>query len=238
VTAGRDDDVRVEIQDAMHVASNYNRWIADLVRAHVGQRVIDAGCGSGNIAELLLDREKVIGVEVWDEFIGVLHERFAGNAAFEVLHYDLEDPAVVDALREQRPDSGYSANVLEHVEHDGQALSNLAAALPPGAPLFLLVPAFPALYGVHDRLDHHHRRYTKASLRQLLRDVPFEAEEMHYMNLPGFFAWFVLGRVVRRPLDEGTVGLYDRVIPAVRGLEARVAPPFGQTLVARLRRVP
>jgi SAM-dependent methyltransferase len=237
VTVGQGDDVRVEIQDSMRLASNYNRWIADLIAGHVGRRVIDAGCGSGNLAELLLDREKVIGVEVWDEFIDVLRERFAGNPAFEVLHYDLEDPALVDALREQRPDSGYSANVLEHVEHDGQALANLAAALPPGAPFFLLVPAFPVLYGEHDRLDHHHRRYTKQSLQRLLTEVPFEAEDMRYMNLPGFFAWFLLGRVVRKPLDDGKVGLYDRIIPTLRRVEARVAPPFGQTLVARLRRV-
>jgi SAM-dependent methyltransferase len=237
VTTAQREDARVEIQDSMRLASNYNRWIADLIGGHVGQRVIDAGCGSGNLAELLLDRQKVIGVEVWDEFVDVLHERFAGNPAFEVLHYNLEDPALVDALREQRPDSGYSANVLEHVEHDARALANLAAALPPGAPFFLLVPAFPVLYGEHDRLDHHHRRYTRKSLAQLLAQVPFEADDMRYMNLPGFFAWFLLGRVARRPLDAGKVGLYDRVIPAVRRVEARVTPPFGQTLVAMLRRV-
>lgn len=54
------------------------------------------------------------------------------------------------------------------------------------------------------------------------------------MNLRGFFAWFVLGRVLRRQLSEGDVEGYDRVVPLVRALEERVKPLLGQSLVALL----
>jgi hypothetical protein len=121
------------------------------------------------------------------------------------------------------------------VEDHRAALRNMATLLPPGAPIFLLVPAFPVLFGEHDRADHHFRRYTKRSLRETIEPLPIEIERDYYMNLPGFFAWFLYVRAMRRRLREGDIGLYDRIIPAIRAVEERVRPPFGQTLVALLR---
>ncbi len=111
----------------------------------------------------------------------------------------------------------------------------MAAVLPPGAPIFVLVPAFPVLYGEHDRADHHFRRYTKHSLTKTVAPLPIEIESHYYMNLPGFFAWFLVVRLMRRRLSEEGIGLYDRLIPGIRRVEERVRPPFGQSLVAVLR---
>jgi SAM-dependent methyltransferase len=132
-------------------------------------------------------------------------------------------------------DSVFCSNVLEHVEDHRAALANWAMLLPPGAPIFLLVPAFPVLYGEHDRADHHFRRYTKKSLRETIDGLPITIERDYYMNLPGFFAWFLYVRVMRKRLKEDDIGLYDRIIPAIRAVEERVRPPFGQTLVALMR---
>ena len=235
-TTSRDDDPRVAIQASLERASNYNNWIADQARAHVGRRVIDAGCGAGNITRLLCeDRELVIGVDVWDEFVTLMRERFidAQNVAVEAV--DLADPAFPEVVSQHRPDSVFCANVLEHVEDDRAALSNFAEALPPGAPVFLLVPAFMALYGEHDRADHHFRRYTKRSLARTVEPLPLSIERQYYLNLPGFIAWLLLVRIARRRLSEENIGLYDKVIPAIRAVEERRRPPFGQSLVALLR---
>ncbi|MFL5886423.1 MAG: class I SAM-dependent methyltransferase [Thermoleophilaceae bacterium] len=229
-------DPRVEIQTSLEHASNYNRWIADQARAHVRRRVLDAGCGSGNITNLLLDREQVVAVDVWDDFVERMEAKFAGAPNVAVHRYDLADPAMVDGLRDYRLDSAICCNVLEHVEDHRQALTNIAGCLSPGSPIFLLVPAFMALYGEHDRADHHFRRYTKRSLEQTVEPLPIEVEDSYYMNLPGFFAWFLLVRAMRRTLDEGSIGFYDKVmIPRIRSVEERVRAPFGQTLVALLR---
>jgi SAM-dependent methyltransferase len=228
-------DPRVDIQTSLERASNYNSWIADQAKAWVGARVLDAGCGSGNITRLLLDRELVVGVDVWEDFVSHMEAEFgnAGNVAVE--RFDLADPAMPAALERYGLDSAICANVLEHVEDHRAALANMAAILPPGAPIFLLVPAFPVLYGEHDRADHHFRRYTKRALRETVAPLPMEVETAYYMNLPGFFAWFLVVRLMRRRLSEEGIGLYDRLIPGIRWLEERVRPPFGQTLVAVLR---
>jgi SAM-dependent methyltransferase len=229
-------DPRVAIQQRLALASNYNRWIVDQARGHVGRRVLDAGTGAGNLARLLAtDRELVVGVDEWDEFAAANAERFAGAPNVEMVQYDLTDPTMPEALHSYGLDSAFCSNVLEHIVDDRAALANMAAALPAGSPIFLLVPAFMALYGEHDRADHHARRYTKRSLAATVEPLPLRIERSYYMNLPGFFAWFVIGRVLRRQLRESDVGLYDRVIPLVRAAETRLRPPFGQSLVALLR---
>jgi SAM-dependent methyltransferase len=228
-------DDRVGIQTLMGNASNYNRWIVDQARAHVGSRVLDAGCGAGNLMAMLLDRELVVGVDVWDEFVAIVRRRFAHHTNVQVHRFDLCDPAIVDVLRKHQLNSAMVSNVLEHIEDDCAALRNIAAVLPPSSPVFLLVPAFMGIYGAHDRADHHFRRYTKRSLATALWSLPVTIERQYYMNLPGFFAWYVLGRVMRKPLGQSEVGLYDKMIPLIRAVEERVVPPFGQSLVALLR---
>lgn len=228
-------DPRVEIQTSLERASNYNRWIADQVRRHVGSRVLDAGCGSGNITAQFLDLDQVVAVDVWEDFVGMMGRRFGAVPNLAVRQFDLADTAMPDALQPYDLDSAFCVNVLEHVEDDRSALTNIARALRPGSPIFLLVPAFPALYGEHDRADHHFRRYTRASLRETVTDLPLEIEDDHYMNLPGFFAWFLVVRLLRRRLREEEIGLYDRLIPIIRRVEDTVRPPFGQSLVAVLR---
>jgi SAM-dependent methyltransferase len=229
------NDDRVAIQTLMDDASNYNRWIADQARAHVGRRVLDAGCGAGNLSVMLLDRDLVVGVDVWDEFKEIVGRRFAHNTNFQIHRFDLCDPAMVEALRDYQLDSAMLSNVLEHIEDDGAALRNVASVLPPESPIFLLVPAFMAIYGAHDKEDHHFRRYTKRSLAKMMASLPITIERQYYMNLPGFFAWYVLGRVMRKPLGQTEVSLYDKLVPLIRAVEARVRPPFGQSLVALLR---
>jgi SAM-dependent methyltransferase len=219
----------------MGLASNYNRWIAEQARAHVGSRILDAGCGAGNLSELLLDRELVVGVDVWDEFVDIVGRRFDNARNFRVHQFDLWDPAMVAVLRDYQLDSALSSNVLEHIEDDQGALRNISRVLPPGAPIFLLVPAFMAIYGAHDREDHHFRRYTKRSLKAMVAPLDIKVERMYYMNLPGFFAWYLLGRVLRKPLSEGGIGLYDKIVPGIRAIERRLQPPLGQSLVALLR---
>ena len=228
-------DPRTTIQTHLRRASNYNNWIADQARAHLGRRVLDAGCGSGNLTRLLLDRDLVVAVDEWTDFVKTVSTAFADSENVVVQSIDLAAPEMPGELERHRIDSVLCSNVLEHIEDDRAALANMAALLPPGSPIFLLVPAFPVLYGEHDRADHHFRRYTKRSLRETIAPLPIEIERSYYMNLPGFFAWFVYVRLMRRELDEGGIGLYDRVIPAIRAVEERVRPPFGQSLVALMR---
>ena len=88
-----------------------------------------------------------------------------------------------------------------------------------------------------DRLAGHHRRYTRKGLAATLVSTGFRIERLEYFNLLGFFGWFVTGRLLRpRDLrDPGLatqIRLFDRLVPALNRIEARVRLPFGQSLLA------
>ncbi|HEY8501394.1 MAG TPA: methyltransferase domain-containing protein [Solirubrobacterales bacterium] len=72
-------------------------------------------------------------------------------------------------------------DVLEHQEHDRVFLNDLAEKMAPGSLLLLTVPAMPSLWSAWDEMLGHYRRYTKRSLTETARGLPFEVEEVGYL---------------------------------------------------------
>jgi hypothetical protein len=125
-------------------------------------------------------------------------------------------------------------NVLEHIEDDVAALQRCAELLNPGGTMCIWVPAYELLYSRFDHEIGHFRRYRKQELVDRMRSAGFEVTTAHYANLPGFFAWLLIVRLVgRRPTSGRLATVYDRhFVPLIRRVESRLRPPFGQSLFA------
>jgi SAM-dependent methyltransferase len=231
------DQVSLDIQRQLANTPRYNRWLADLVRPAVGQRVLDFGAGLGNVTAHLLDRELLVALEPDPVFCAELHARFDAHPQARVLAGALPDTALTAELRALDLDSVVSFNVLEHIADDAGVCCQVADVLPAGGRLALVVPALQTLYGSWDAADGHFRRYAPGRLRRLLQGAGFEVERLRYLNLPGVLPWFLNGRVLRRPYAPGAAfRLYDRVVPLIRLVEDRWSPPLGQSLVVVARR--
>jgi SAM-dependent methyltransferase len=222
-------------QERMTRAKNYFAWQGRLVTRELGQRVIEVGAGIGNFTRLLLDREAVLAMDVEPACSEVLRQRFAGHENLRVM---VGDAATVEFQELARfdPDSCVCINVLEHVADDRAALENMRRALKPGGVIVLLVPAFPALYGPIDRNLGHYRRYTHGTLTQTARDAGLKVRKMHYVNVAGFFGWWINAHLLRIPEQSpAQIGFFDRyVVPLLSRIEEGVRPPFGQSLFAVL----
>jgi SAM-dependent methyltransferase len=219
----------------MAQAKNYFAWQARLVLPELGQRVLEVGCGTGNFTQTLLDREAVIAIDHEPACVSRLAERFPGQPN---LHARVASPCE-DSFRELahfRLDSVVCLNVLEHIEDDAAALRNMAAILPGGCVIVLLLPAFPALYGPIDRNLEHFRRYSVASLKRLAAGAHLTIEKLEYMNLIGFFGWWVNARILKRQVQSTSqIAVFDKwVVPLLSRIESRFPPPFGQSLLAVL----
>ena len=60
-----------------------------------------------------------------------------------------------------------------------------------------------------------------------------ELVQMRYVNAVGLLLWLVGMRLFGlRPGSGPWLGLFDRVVPALRRMESAVAPPFGQSIFA------
>ena len=108
-----------------------------------GPEVLDAGAGQGTMS-IRLER---LGYEVTSTDVS--------HAAVELLRGRLSGP-VADASITNLPfddesfDGAVLGEVLEHIDDDRGALTELARVLRPGGVLAVSVPANPSLYGTSD----------------------------------------------------------------------------------------
>ena len=140
----------LEDQRQMTRARNYFAWQSRLVLREVGQRVVEVGCGIGNLTGLLLDRELVVALDPEAACVERLRQRYGPRENLQTLVCDTARPEFRELAR-RRPDSCVCVNVLEHIEDDSGAVDAMASILMPGGVIVLLVPAFEALYGPIDR---------------------------------------------------------------------------------------
>lgn len=219
-------------------AVNYRRWLWDRTRPHLGPRVLEVGAGLGYMTELIAQRELAVAMELVPSYVDHLRNKFPAPNV-EVVAADATDAAAFDPYR-GRITSAMSFNVLEHIHDDVAVLRNVHHALPPGGSFVVFVPAFPSIYGHMDAKIGHVRRYRRDQLVERASRAGFQVTTADYMNLPGFFAWWLNGRVLRFGSAAGgerTMRLYDAgVIRLARWMETHVRPPFGQSLFAVLRR--
>jgi hypothetical protein len=214
------------VLETVGTARNYIEWLADLVAPHLGDDPIEIGSGLGDHAQRWLDAgvPRLTLTERDPTLRKHLQERYAGDSRVVVRELDL-----------LTADTGsFSAavmlNVLEHIGDDTTALRHARAF---AERVVVLVPAFEFAFGDFDRALGHHRRYTKPSLSQAAAAAGLHVDELKYVNAPGLLAWVVMVKWLGHwPRETRALRAWDRaVVPLVRTLEERVAPPFGQSLL-------
>ena len=121
-------------------------------------RVLDAGCGSGRTLQELVDYGEVSGIELDPDAAEVA----ASTGYGEVLVGRLEELPWED----ETFDLITCLDVIEHTPDDRLTLTELRRVCKPGGWLLVTVPAYQALWSLHDVANHHYRRYGRRSLRR------------------------------------------------------------------------
>ena len=212
---------------------NYLRWIADMCRPHLGNRVLEVGAGTGSITEQYANGRDLLVIDPSDWCVAALRRRFAHAENVTVRKADLD--ALSDSNREF--DSAVMINVLEHIEDDVAALRTLRRLLRPGGRIVLYVPALNGLYGAYDRKVGHFRRYAPWRMREIVREASLEPIVVRYVNALAIPAWLVYSHTDVEANPSSKLALWDRVgVPMTRLVESRVRLPFGLNLfcVARV----
>ncbi|MDE2867143.1 MAG: class I SAM-dependent methyltransferase [Chloroflexota bacterium] len=223
-------------RELMH-ARNYHAWMYSQVEDFVGSNVLEVGAGSGNLTQFLVGRTEVTALDESRAALEVALRR-VGNVGLKTFVADFADSAAVGDLAQRGFDTILSTNVLEHIEDDLVAITNMheILKLTRGCAL-LIVPAHERLFGSLDRAAGHYRRYSRVELISLVQQAGFTIRRARYVNLLGAIAWYVNGSILRtKDLNAGSVNaqarLFDRIaVPVLRALESVASPPFGQSLV-------
>lgn len=144
-----------------------------LVRPNGSKRVLDVGCGAGNMFHHLARYGPVVGVDSNVRPLAVARER----------GYDVRE-----GLAEDLPfgDGSFDLVALldtaEHCPDDMPVLRECFRVCAPDGHLIVTVPAFMKLWSQNDVLNNHKRRYTARQLGEKLSKVGFRIRRITYNN--------------------------------------------------------
>lgn len=201
-----------------------------------GGRILDIGCGDGLFFDQLRRFGEPEGVEIDADLVG------ANGPWRNRIHIGPFD-------RTYQPERRFSLilmlDVLEHLPRPEEALAYALDLLEARGLLLITVPAFRSLWTTHDELNHHYTRYTKKTFRQLAEHAGAQLEQLRY-----FFHWAFAAKLAVRAsecLRTARPSAPRVPTPAINRLLywgtcceqsvcSVVAPPFGSSLLATLRR--
>lgn len=139
-----------------------------------GAQVLDAGCGSGRELQDLAAYGTVYGVELDPDAAAYAASRGLGEVRVGRVEELPWDAAMFDLIT--------CLDVLEHLPEDHRALVELRRVSKPGGWLLATVPAYPALWSLHDRANHHFRRYSRRTFREVAVGAGWELRRMTAFN--------------------------------------------------------
>ena len=213
----------------------FNRWMADFIRPHVGDRVLEIGAGIGNLTLQLTPRSRYVATDVNQHYLSYLANLAHGRPYLESCRLDLANPHDFEELRDGF-DTVVCLNVLEHVAEEAEAVANIRNALRPGGQAIVLVPQGQSRYGSLDRVLGHVKRYSAEELRTALTGAGLEVVSVSQFNRSAVPGWLLNGKLLRRKrFPKLQLKLFNILMPVVRRTD-RLLPWRGLSLVAIARK--
>jgi len=141
------------------------------------EAVLEIGCGAGGTLARIRDAfpdAALAASDIYPEALPYAAERVPGAMIVQT------DATAIPF--EERFDVVVACDVIEHIERDDLALSQMYRAVRPGGGIVLTVPQDPRLWSAWDELGHHQRRYTRDELMQKVRAAGFTVERVLSMS--------------------------------------------------------
>jgi SAM-dependent methyltransferase len=159
-------------------------WFASRTRAilayldrYVGAgrnlRVLDVGCGAGNMMHHLAHYGEVTGVDNNPKPLDVARRRGLDvrEGTADALPFGANEFDLLSVL-----------DTVEHVPAEGQVFEECYRVLRQGGKLLVTGPAFMFLWSRNDVINMHQRRYTIYELRRKLEEHGFRVRRISYNN--------------------------------------------------------
>jgi 2-polyprenyl-3-methyl-5-hydroxy-6-metoxy-1,4-benzoquinol methylase len=229
-----EDEYGSQILGRLNRAPRFTKWMADVIRPFIGERVLEIGAGTGNLTMQLIPRKFYYASDINPHYLTYLKNLIPDHPYLRVGYTDGEKHDSYPL--EEKFDTVICLNVVEHLENDFGALRNIREALEENGRAIVLVPCGPGLYGTLDKVLGHYRRYSKAQFTELAARAGFQLEALMSFNRFGSPAWWLNGRLLRRK----TFGLWqikmlNFLTPLVRVID-RFLPLPPLSIIAVLRK--
>ena len=136
--------------------------------------ILEVGCGTGELTQLLQKHHNVMGIDVAQEAIDTCKAR----GITDVYNKDILE---LDTSKlKEKFDLVLALDVLEHIQEDVEAMKVINLLLKRDGYFFVNVPAHKFLWSGHDEALRHKRRYTMYELVQKLELSSFKIARKSY----------------------------------------------------------
>lgn len=142
------------------IICNYiKKLIRDKSLNQEGLKILNVGCGPGRSSQYLSSFGEVTSVE---------YDKDCCEFASERTGLDIINGSITELpFQDQSFDLVCAFDVIEHVEDDQLAVSEMKRVAKENGVLLITVPAFMSLWSHHDVINHHFRRYRIKEIERL-----------------------------------------------------------------------
>lgn len=169
-------DEYVEVEDSHWWFRGRNVILPTLIRPylHPPVKILDVGSGGGMVASSLRELGAVTVCDVDPRCEAAVNRR--GGLTFqygraEAMPFENGSFDLVTAF-----------DVIEHLEHDDQALREFVRVVRPGGGVAIAVPAYEWMWGRQDVVSGHYRRYNRRLLKERIEAAGLRIQRMTSFN--------------------------------------------------------
>ena len=228
------------IDDAGHVtleslaaAPGISRWMLEQFDPYLGEEILEAGCGAGNLTRDLVSKRRLTALDIDHVHLERVSAEFGHLESVNVVAGDLNESVTYESW-DGRFDSVLCVNVLEHLAEPRSAAVGFARVLKPGGHALVLVPAHQWLFSAADEALGHHMRYSRPELVSLLESAGLEIVEIRQFNRLGVLGWTANKLVRRTDIGPLQARMFGWLLPVARLFERlSVLPGLSWIAIAR-----
>ena len=226
----QEDEYGSRILSEMENARRFNLWMGDVLRPHVGDRVLEIGAGIGTLTNQFIPRDTYLASDINPHYLSYLRSYSLGKPYLQVRKIDATQQTDFAGL-DGSFDTALMVNVLEHVPDPIAALRNLHRSLQKGGRAVILVPQHPRLLGTLDEVLEHKMRYTPAQLVEQLESAGFRVEKVFDFNRFSVPGWWLNGKILRKKtFSRLQLKVLETLLPIIRRID-RLWPWRGLSVI-------
>jgi len=226
------DDLLVRSQDPY--ANAKYEVILDWLKQNKIKKILNAGCGSGELSFILAQRGyQVDGFDLDKDYIA-LAKKNAKKLKLKNCNFSIS--GIENFKNRTKYDAVISTDVLEHIKKDKNAFKELVSFVKKNGVVIITVPAGQYLFGFHDDQLGHFRRY---SISSFMKIIPRNLKTIN-LRYFGFFlipVAFLVSKVIRKSYPVAEAGdkkkspIVSSVLNFIFKIEKSTRFPFGTSLL-------